>query len=209
MIKVSVVVYFHKDRGWLKDAIDSVYNQQAGDFEIELLRSDLLCPNHANMSASENLNFLINLATGDYIKYLSEDDMLTPNSIKDSVDAMELLGCDFLHGNAYNKIGSNIQKQLPTHRNPSLEMMLDNNVIHGGTLFYKRELLSLKPFDESLSCAEEYDVNLWLLKNGYTLGYVDKFLYIYRRHVDQKSLGKDVDQVARKIKIDAIKKRYR
>ena len=209
MIKVSVIVYFNRDRGWLKDAIDSVYNQQAGDFEIELLRSDLLCPNHANMSASENLNFLINLATGDYIKYLSEDDMLTPICIDSSVKAMIEQGCDFLHGNALNKRENTNVPYYPKHKIPTLETLIDACYVHGATLFYKRELLIKKPFDEKLSTGEEWDVNLWLLKNGYKMGYVDKFLAVYRKHDEQKSLGKSADQEARAIIHESIRNRYR
>ena len=63
-------------------------------------------------------------------------------------------------------------------------------------------------FDESLDCAEEYEFNLRCLKAGMLLGYTPAVLYNYRRHDNQKSIGKSVDQFERKKKIDAIKRRY-
>jgi hypothetical protein len=87
--------------------------------------------------------------------------------------------------------------------------MLTNNVVHGGTLMYKKSvLLSVGCFDESLTCAEEYDLNLKILDAGYKLGYTDKILYNYRRHDAQKSLGKGINQAIRSQKIKAIKDRY-
>ena len=60
----------------------------------------------------------------------------------------------------------------------------------------------------SLTCAEEYDLNMNLLSKGALLGYCNSTLYLYRRHDEQKSLGKGIDQNARAIKIQAIKDRY-
>ena len=74
--KVTILLFFKEDRGWLKDAVASVLNQ---DYEgdIQLLRSDLYTKDHANLNASENLNALLPFIEGKYVKYLCEDDELT------------------------------------------------------------------------------------------------------------------------------------
>ena len=64
-------------------------------------------------------------------------------------------------------------------------------------------------FDESLDCAEELEMNLRCLQAGMSIGYVDKFLYYYRRHEQQKSLGKGVNQMVRSFKINQINERFR
>jgi hypothetical protein len=63
-------------------------------------------------------------------------------------------------------------------------------------------------FNEALTCAEEYDINLRCLNAGMKLGYTDAVLYNYRRHDEQKSLGKGINQSDRAIKIQAIKDQF-
>lgn len=198
--KVSIIIPYKEDRGWLDNAIQSVHNQTyRGEIELILSKSD--------HRVGYNLNRGIERATGQYIKYLCDDDWLTPDSIQRSVEAMG--GHDFIHGNAYNVFGTTAQLQRPRLKKPTLADMIHSNVIHGGTLMYRASVFEkVGLFDESLDCAEEYDFNLRCIKAGLRLGYTPAVLYNYRRHQDQKSLGKDVDQFERKQKIDAIKRRY-
>ena len=89
--KVTIIIPYNKDRGWLNEAIESVNNQTyRGEIELILSQSD--------NGVSYNLNEGIRQATGDYIKYLCDDDRLTPNSILDSINSIQ--GFDFLHGRA-------------------------------------------------------------------------------------------------------------
>lgn len=199
----------------MHQARESVFNQTYTG-EIELLRSDLVNPDHGKMNTSENLNFLIKKATGKYIKYLCEDDELTPISIEASVQAMEEQGCDFMHGNSINRFmqpdGSHVDKlYYPRLTAPTIPTICEGNYVHGGTLFYKAAMLKEMafPFDPELNTAEEMDLTLYLLKSGKKMGYCDKFLYIYRRHEGQKSLGKMANQEARAIVHEQIKNRYR
>ena len=200
--KVSVIIPYSKDRGYLDKAIESIKNQNfKGDIEIILSQSD--------KSVSYNLNEGIKIATGEYVKYLCDDDMLTPNSLADSVEAIQ--GFDFIHGKAINFFDNGIRVvYVPNIINPTLKDMVRKNVIHGGSLMYRRDVFERFNvwFDESLTCAEEYDLNMNLLSKGAKLGYCPSTLYLYRRHSEQKSLGKSVDQKKRAIKIKEIQDRY-
>jgi len=199
--KVSIIIPFKEDRGWLQAAIDSVYLQTYKG-QIELIESK------ADAGVSYNLNRGIKLATGEYIKYLCDDDLLTPNSIEDSVRAME--GNDFIHGLAINRFTSGDKIQKPRIIQPSLADMLESNVIHGGSLMYRKDVFErFGLFDETLRSAEEYDFNMRIMKGGAKLGYCNELLYIYRRHDEQKSLGKGIDQAERAIRINQIKDRFR
>lgn len=200
-MKVSVIIPYKEDRGYLTEAIDSVIHQTyKGEIELILSQSD--------NSGSYNFNRGVEVSTGEFIKYLCDDDWLTPNSIQDSV--IGIGDADFLHGNAYNIFDTHVQMQKPKETNPSLNQLLNRNVIHGGTLFYRRSIFDrIGLMDESLDCAEEYDFNLRCLKHGMKLNYIDSMLYHYRRHNLQKSLGKGVDQSARQRKIMIIKERYK
>jgi len=199
--KVSIIIPFKTDRGWLDDAIDSVYNQTYKG-QIELIESQ------SNKGVSYNLNRGIEMASGDFIKYLCDDDQLTPNCIRDSVDFFG--DADFIHGQAINRWETKQEIFKPRLAVPTLTDMIEINVIHGGTLMYRKEVFEkVGLFDETLISAEEYDFNMRCLSMGLKVGYVPKLLYIYRRHEKQKSLGKNIDQVERAKRIEAIKNRFR
>lgn len=206
--EVSIIIPYNKDRGFLNEARMSVKTQTYKG-PIYLIES-----NDPEASVSKNINNAWSAVTGKYVKFFAEDDMLTPICIEESVSRLEETNADFIHGNAFNKFDNENRAQYPVHEHPTLEQMLHNNVIHGLTLMYRTETIQKMInnrgfwFDESLDCAEEYDVNLWLMKNGYKLEYVRAFLGKYRRHKEQKSLGVEVDQVARAKRIQAIKNRY-
>jgi glycosyltransferase involved in cell wall biosynthesis len=198
--KVTVIIPYKEDRGWLQLAIDSVVTQTyKGEIELILSQSD--------NRVGYNINRGIEKATGEYIKYLCDDDWLTPNSIEDSVNAIQ--GYDFIHGNAFNVFGGAKQIQKPRRPHPTFNEMIINNVIHGGTLMYRKDVFDrIGLFNEDLDCAEEYEFNLRCFKNKMRLGYCQKTVYNYRRHEKQKSLGKEADQEVRRKKIHAIKMMY-
>jgi len=197
---VTIIIPYSIDRGYLDIAIESVKKQTYPNIEL-LIQND-------NVNVSTNINNGIKRAKGEYIKYLCEDDYLTPNSITDSVKAIQ--GFDFIHGVANNIHGQITQVQKPRINNPSINDMLTNNVIHGGTLMYRKDVFDkVGYFDESLTCAEEYEFNLRCLDFGLKLGYTDNILYNYRRHDAQKSLGKGINQGERALKIQAIKDKYK
>ncbi len=217
---VSIIIYYSVDRGWLHEAIKSVHNQRYNG-KIQLLTSDSV-EGHEDMNASQNLNALIKKATGKYIRYLSEDDLLPQYSIHQSVERLEETGADFIHGRAINFFGYPViypeghisfsgrhERQVPVWKYPTLEALLTKNCIHGGTVVYKTEILKKHLFDEGLTCAEEWDVNLRILKNGGILEYCNADLYLYRRHSGQKSLGIGADQAKRAETFELIRNRYK
>ena len=171
----------------------------------------LIESNH-NASVSYNLNQGIKASSGTFIKYICEDDYLPTNSIKDSVEGM--LDYDFINGNAiaiYME-GMHAGKQLeyiPERTNPTFEQLVMYNSIHGGSLMYRRDVFDkIGIFDETNDCAEEYEFNMRCLYNDLKLGYVNAFLYFYRRHGEQKSLGNGVNKMERQFKIYSIRERY-
>lgn len=177
MRKVTVIIPYKIDRGWLKEAICSV------PMDVQLIA----CKGEKNWPSQFNKAF--HDATGDYIKYLHEDDMLTPNCIHDSVVAMDVQKVDFLHGNAIELHEATGKKVFwkPEKLFPNLQEMLQKNYLHSASLMYRRSVFEkVGLFDESLNTAEEYEFNLRCLQNGMKLGYCDSFLAYYRRHNGQK-----------------------
>ncbi len=204
-MKVSVIIPTRGDRGFLGQTIASIEAQTYKDFEIIVSKSD--------GSASYNINEGIKKVTGQYIKLCADDDLLTPNCLEDSVRGMRTNPVHFIHGNAINfwANGTNI-KQIPTIKIPTLQDMVANNIIHGGTVLYDKSCFDLfGGFDEALWCGEEYEFNMRLLHEGCLIGYVDAYLQKYRMHKGQKSLGnRNPGYVAkRQIAIQEIKDRFK
>jgi GT2 family glycosyltransferase len=204
-VKVSVIIAYNKDRGWLNEAIQSVRDQKAPDWiEIELI--EVFNPSG---NASQNLNEGIKMSTGDFVKYLDEDDKLTPNCIMSSVLAFEPR-TDFIHGMSWILTSSTRTPFRPKYTNPTIEQLLRPDwFIHGGTLMYRREVFDkVGLFDETLTCGEELDLNLRCLAAGLKIGWCNKFVYEYRRHDHQKSLGISVNQAEREKIKQQIRNKY-
>ena len=175
---VTVIIPYNKDRGWLKAAISSVPK----DAQLILSKGDGGWP--------ENFNKVLPEATGKYIKYLHEDDMLTENCIRDSVQALEDQEVDFIHGNAIEITAQDYTKKkvyIPAVKQPTAQDLKKKNVIHSTTTMYRREMFDkVGGFDETLNTQEEYEFNLRCLTAGFKIGYCDADLAFYRRHPAQK-----------------------
>jgi GT2 family glycosyltransferase len=199
---VTIIIPYRVNRGYLDKALESIHLQNYPGV-IEIIES-----NH-DEGVSFNINRGIEMASGEFIKYLCEDDWLPVNSIKDSVEGIQ--GHDFIHGKAFGYFNQNkIVEYEPPIKHPTLEQNSTKNVIHGGSLMYRKSVFErIGMFDESLDCAEELEMNLRCLQAGMSIGYVDSFLYYYRRHEQQKSLGKGVNQMVRSFKINEINERFR
>ncbi|KKN59934.1 hypothetical protein LCGC14_0536840 [marine sediment metagenome] len=199
---VSIIIPCNEDRGFLKQAIESIENQT---YQTEFILSQ------SDKSVSYNINRGLEKATGDYIRFCSEDNLLTPNCIEDSLKAIQ--GFDFIHGNAINFWSNGLEKPyIPTIKNPTLQDIINLNVIHGGTVLYRRDCFDrFGGFDETLWLGEEYEFNMRLLSKGCKLNYCNSYLQRYRRHGEQKSLGNtdQAYQAKRQIEINKIKNRFR
>jgi len=191
--KVTVIIPYNIDRGYLKDAIASVPDG------VQLIVSQ------GEGNWPQNFNKVLNQAEGDYIKYLHEDDMLTPNCIVDSVKAIEEQGVDFIHGMAIQhsqKTGEEVVWK-PSVLFPTLEQLLTKNTIHSATTMYRRQVFEkVGMFNESdqVKSFEEYEFNIRCLQMGMKIGFCPSTLAFYRRHPNQliKKVNKASRQANRK-----------
>ncbi len=197
-MEISVIIPYKEDRGWLQQAIESVPK------DCELILSK------GNGNCQQNFNNGIKRAKGDLIRWLHDDDRLTPNCIEDSVRTFQEQGCDFIHGNALNWYPAGHGRTIPyipPVKFPTLETQLNHNVMHSATLMYRREVFEkVGYFDESLIWSEEVEFNLRCLHAGLKVGYCNSFLAYYRIHEKQKS---NADQIARQQNRENIKNKYR
>jgi glycosyltransferase involved in cell wall biosynthesis len=203
--KVSIIIPYFKDRGFLSQAIDSVMAQTYQNIELIISQSP--------GNVSTNLNAGIEKSTGELIKYLCDDDLLPNDSIELSVGAFEDPAIDFIHGQALNfwPYINATEVYSPKVLLPDLKSLLNHNHIHGGSLMYRRRVFYLfGNFDTSLWTGEEYEFNLRILSKGAKIGFCKNVLYHYRHHPLQKSIGDFSSdyQYKRKVAIELIKSKY-
>lgn len=203
--KVSIIIPYKEDRGYLSQAIKSVENQSYKNVELIL--------SQGSGSVGVNFNKGLLKAKGKYVKILAEDDILPKDSVFNSLKGFKK-GIDFIHGNAteFTDIISKGHMYKPLKTNPTLEQSLTANYFHGGTMMYKRDMIKkIGDFNESLWTGEEYEFHLRALFFGCKVGYVDNNLHFYRRHINQKSIGSanKVYQLLRKEHINDFKEWYR
>lgn len=205
-MKVTVIIPYKKDRGWLSNAIQSVEWQTYEDVEMIVVQG--------NCGVSKNINKGIEQSTGGLITYLCEDDMLPKNAISKSVSSFTD-SVDFIHGKSIEFRGDLVTKGItyePIIKTLTLANMVKHNYIHGGTVMYRKEVFDeVGMFNESLWTGEEYEFNLRLLSVGKKCKYVDEVLYYYRRHNAQKSVGNTdkIYQDLRRKQIETIRSWYR
>jgi len=203
-MKVSVIIPYKEDRGYLGEALNSIHQQTYKNVELILSQSD--------NTAGYNMNRGIEKATGDLICYLCDDDLLTKNSIQDRVDYfLEYPNTDFVHGRGWKLLqnGSKYEYKLNDSRT-TFKSCLINNGIMGGSTMYRKELLEEFKFDEELWTCEEWELHLRMLKAGKKLSFVGKFCYIYRIHPLQKSIGnRSFEYQSKRDKVkDEIRNKY-
>jgi GT2 family glycosyltransferase len=199
--KVTIIIPYNIDRGFLTDAIKSVPE----DVQLIVSQGDGNWP--------QNFNKALPQAEGRYIKYLHEDDMLTPNCIEDSVRAIEEQGVDFIHGNAIEFSQQTGTKAIwkPSNLYPTLSELITKNTIHSATTMYRREVFNkvgLFNETEQVRSFEELEFNIRCLQMGMKIGYCNSTLAFYRRHPNQliKTTDKEKRTKNRKDVIDNFKK---
>ena len=183
MIDVSVIIPYHQDRGYLFDAIESYEAQEFTG------TSELILSHNPTYSLGENFNAGVARAKGKYVKILPDDDLLTPNCLQDLFDAAERTNADLVFAQARDFTGSQNTYWTPIVTDMSLEALLFENFIHGGTTLYRTDMLrDLGGYDESLWTAEEYEFHLRCVSKGFKLHYVPKIVFNYRVWASSKSI---------------------
>lgn len=176
---ISVIIPYVHDRGYLENAIASVITQT---IEAEVI------PIKGNRSQGSNINEGIEMANGEFIKILHDDDTLPPDALENLLAGIR--GFDWVCGDMQT-FGT--PKYCPDPhiykgRVPDFEGMLTKNHVYGGTTMYRAEVLrKVGGYDENLWTGEEYDLHLRLLKAGYRVNYIPKVVHVYRLHEFNKS----------------------
>ena len=207
-MRISIVIAYNRDRGFLKEAIKSAEAQDFDDYEIIV--------HQGNFNFSKNLNDAIKKAKGEYVKLLNEDDLLLPNCLKDlhkGIRGFDFVNADIMNFGINDMWWGDMEYHESIHKGKltNFAEMLFRNQLNQVSIMYRTDILfEIGGFDETLNTAEDYDINLLLLKKGYKLGYIPKVVGKYRVHETNKSINLDTEafhERKRKIK-QLMQERY-
>ena len=165
---VSIIVPYKEDRGFLAQCIESI---KAQTYPCELILSQ------SDNSVSYNFNRGLEKATGEFVKYVCDDDWLPPDSVSNLVNGIG--DAPWVAANAIQVQGDYEWIYKPETLDFAANVEL--NRIHGGTTLYRTDILrEIGGLDETLWTGEEYDMNLKLMSLGYLPAYLDEEVYYYR-----------------------------
>ncbi|GAK42597.1 glycosyltransferase [Paenibacillus urinalis] len=221
---VTIVIPFF-NCPYIPHAIQSALEQTYSSTEVivvddgSTVHTDLIHPympyiyylGKQNGGTATALNHGIRYSTGEYVVWLSSDDIIYPEKVAAQVRMMQETGASISHTN-FNFIdehGNVLQYRAgtsPMTREEMLRMFLMGNPVNGCTvMFHKSIFQSVGLFDESLRYTHDYDLWNRVLLAGYSMPYIIEPLTAYRRHQGMGTL-RHGDAISQEISM--IKSKY-
>lgn len=219
--KVSIVIPFYNDP-YIEQALQSALSQSMKPYEIIVVddgssvHKERIQPymNHihylgkGNGGTASALNHSIRHSSGDYIAWLSSDDVFYHDKINNQALFMEQNKLLFTYTN-FNYINGlsqltelNAGVVFP-NKLELLRCFLYANPINGCTVMIRKELFAaIGLFDEKLPYTHDYDLWFRAILNGYTPVLLNQSLTGYRRH-DGMGTIKHYDQIMAEAKATA------
>lgn len=210
--KVSIIIPVYNGSNYIKEAIDSALTQTYKNIEVVVV-------NDGSADATEDialsygdrikyfykdnggvataLNYGIEKMTGEYLSWLSHDDMYFPNKIERQIDYLNQIDSEktILYGDfEINDVETgrtyvNVTPAVGQDLRDSLYLLF-GGAIHGCTLLLPRKCFDeVGLFNEKLRTVQDYDVWFKLLKGGYEFRHTDGPLIISRHHKGQGTLS--------------------
>ncbi|MEA5596126.1 glycosyltransferase family 2 protein [Rivularia sp. UHCC 0363] len=209
---VSIVIPCYNNEPFIEDAIASAVNQTYNNVEIividdgstdkslEIIR---LFENHiqwetsSNQGAPKARNRGLELARGEYIKFLDADDILLPDSLERQVEKASQLSSErkaIIYGDAIwiNRDGKPLPNNplLPRKANEDpVSHILSQCPLTSCPLHKRDYLLEIGGFDPLIPKGQEHDLHLRLVLAGVEFVYHSGAVYQYREYSDTNRIS--------------------
>lgn len=219
MNKVSVIFPVYNGQKYIEESINSVLKQTYKDFELlciydngtndkspEILKKIASYDNRVKVfnikekrGLVEALNYGISIAQGEYIARMDADDICMKDRLKKQIEYMDqheeidILGTYIdIIGNVNQEIKNNYKKCFNYKiniNNNELDALDKTIVAHPTVMMRKNIFENLKGYDINYKAAEDFELWLRAVENGYKIDNLNEELLMYRVHNESKSLS--------------------
>lgn len=208
MVKISILVpLWNNERQFQVEMLDSVMNQTYQNWELCLADGSdeahgyigEICREYAlksggrivykrlekNGGISGNTNACLQMATGEYIGLLDQDDLLHPSVLYEYVKAINEQNADYLYCDETTFKGDDINHMLTMHFKPDYapDNLRANNYICHFSVFSRELLDGEELFRPKFDGSQDHDMILRLTDNAKRIVHVPRLLYYWRSHV--------------------------
>ena len=228
---VSIIIPVYNGENYIKYSIESALNQTYKNIEIIVVndgskdKTENIAKSYGdkiryyykdNGGVASALNLAIKESKGDYISWLSHDDIYYPNKIERQIEELKRLdnkniilysGYEFISDKSeFLGIWEISSKNEYRKLNNSFYALLISRFNGCSLLIPKNAFYEVDFFNEDLKCTQDYDLWFKILKHGYKVKYIPETLVQYRIHENQdtKQKLKIVADEGNKLWIDMI-----
>ena len=204
MPKISIIVpLYNTPQKFLKEMIDSVYNQSysnwqlvladASDKDLPYIKTTVDSYNDSrivyeklaeNKGISENTNKGFALADGDYLALLDHDDVILPNALYENVKAINETGAQVLYSDEITLDGELkhlIQFHFKIDYAP--DFLRGVNYITHFLVFERKLFEQVGAYEDArFDGAQDFDLTLRLSEKANKVHHIPKVLYYWRGH---------------------------
>lgn len=225
---VSVVMPVYNGSRFLRESLDSILAQTYARFEVivvddgstddtpEILASygpRIRAFHKPNGGGASAINLGIRQARGDWIAWLSADDLWEPTNLERQVGVIEerpfigLLYSDFATIDAAGNVTSRVHLPPPPTRPARVVALMRRCFINGcASLIHRDVFADVGLFDEADRVAYDYDMWLRIIPR-FEIRYLPETLAYYRVHSGQLSRRWEVmDRARRRVRSRAIRR---
>jgi glycosyltransferase involved in cell wall biosynthesis len=224
--KISVVMPIYNGEKYLVEAIDSILNQTYSDFELLLINdgskdateriilsySDkriVYVKNEENLGLIKTLNKGLDLAKGEFIARMDQDDISHSKRFEKQIKIFEENKEIGVCGTWFTMFGGNIDKILVAHPERSEEIklhLLGHCTLGHPTVMLRKSAIGSERYDEDYQAAEDYE--FWVRLSKITKLYnIPESLLDYRMHDSNMTVLEGTTQFLNSDKIRAVQLR--
>jgi glycosyltransferase involved in cell wall biosynthesis/phenylacetate-coenzyme A ligase PaaK-like adenylate-forming protein/MoaA/NifB/PqqE/SkfB family radical SAM enzyme len=199
--KISVLLSVYNGQKYIRQALESIYNQSFQDYEIIIIddastdsTADILQQekdsrtfikrNPQNIGLTKSLNIGLSLCRGKYIARMDADDISLPERFEKQIKFLEenpdcaAVGSWCIRIDENGRLVSNWRH--PTDYKGIKERMLtQNSIFHGTVMIRKDSIFNLGCYNEKYRFSQDYD--LWLrMSELFEIRNIGEFLYLSR-----------------------------
>ena len=207
MVKISILVpLWNNQREFQTEMLDSVMNQTYRNWELCLAdgsdeaHSYLgdICREYEARSGGRivykhlekndgiagNTNACLQMATGEYIGLLDQDDLLHPSVLYEYVKAINEQNADYLYCDETTFRSGDINRMLTMHFKPDYapDNLRANNYICHFSVFARKLLDGNELFRKQFDGSQDHDMILRLTDNAEKIVHVPRLMYYWRSH---------------------------